>query len=44
MKLNIGENIKRLRKLKNITQEQLSEVVNLSVTAISKWERGVSQT
>ena len=40
MKLNIGENIKRLRKSKNITQEQLAEVVNLSVTAISKWERG----
>ncbi len=40
MKINIGENIKRLRKSKNITQEQLAEVVNLSVTAISKWERG----
>lgn len=40
MKLTIGENIKRLRKSKNITQEQLAEVVNLSVTAISKWERG----
>lgn len=40
MKMMIGENIKRLRKDKNITQEQLAEVLSLSCTAVSKWERG----
>lgn len=40
MQITIGENIKRLRKEKDITQEKLSEVLNVSVTAVSKWERG----
>lgn len=40
MKLMIGENIKRLRKEKNITQEQLAEAMNISCAAVSKWERG----
>lgn len=39
MKLKIGENIKRLRKAKNVTQEQVAEVLGISVTAVSKWER-----
>ena len=36
----IGENIRALRKEKGITQEQLSEVMGLSVAAVSKWETG----
>lgn len=40
MKIKIGENIKRLRKAKNVTQEQVAEVLGISVTAVSKWERG----
>lgn len=40
MQITIGENIKRLRKEKDITQEKLSEALNVSVTAVSKWERG----
>lgn len=39
MKIRIGENIKRLRKAKNVTQEQIAEVLGISVTAVSKWER-----
>ena len=39
MKIKIGENIKRLRKAKNVTQEQIAEVLGISVTAVSKWER-----
>jgi len=39
MKITIGDNIKRLRKTRNITQEQLAEVLGISVTAVSKWER-----
>lgn len=42
MKLKIGENIKRLRKSKNITQEQLAQRLNLSCAAVSKWESGDS--
>lgn len=38
MKLRIGENIKRLRKSKELTQEQLAELLNISSAAVSKWE------
>ncbi len=40
MNILISENIKRLRKSKSITQEQLAEAMGVSVTAVSKWERG----
>lgn len=39
MEIRIGENIKRLRKRKGVTQEQIGEVLGISVTAVSKWER-----
>jgi transcriptional regulator with XRE-family HTH domain len=38
MKLN--ENIVRLRKQRGLTQEQLANILNVSVPAISKWENG----
>lgn len=41
--VSIGENIKRLRKLKGITQEELSDVLHISYQAISKWENGLAQ-
>ena len=40
MKIRIGANIKRLRKEKGVTQEQLAEAMNVSCAAVSKWERG----
>ncbi len=40
MEMTIGSNIKRLRTAKNITQEQLAEVMNVTCAAVSKWERG----
>ncbi len=40
MEIKIAENIKRLRKAKSVTQEQIAEVLGISVTAVSKWERG----
>lgn len=40
MEIRIGENIKRLRLEKGITQEQLSEILGVSSVAVSKWERG----
>ncbi|MCR5457143.1 MAG: helix-turn-helix domain-containing protein [Clostridiales bacterium] len=39
MKITIGQNIKRLRTEKGITQEQLAEAMNVSCAAVSKWER-----
>lgn len=40
MELYIGENIKRLRRQKGITQETLAEYMHVSIPAVSKWERG----
>lgn len=40
MEMTIGFNIKRLRLSRDITQEQLSEAMNVSCAAVSKWERG----
>lgn len=36
--MNFGKNLKRLRKERNLSQEQLSEMLNVSRQAISKWE------
>lgn len=40
MNINIGENIKRLRKEQDITQERLAEYLSISHQAVSKWESG----
>ncbi len=42
MNLRIGENLKRLRREKDLTQEELSAHLGISFQAISKWERGES--
>lgn len=41
-KMNFGENIQKLRKEKNISQEQLAEELNVSRQTIGKWENGVT--
>ena len=40
MKLYIGENLKRQRKKKDLTQEQLADILGVSFQSVSKWERG----
>ncbi|CDZ75662.1 Helix-turn-helix XRE-family like proteins [Peptoniphilus sp. ING2-D1G] len=40
----IGSFLKTLRKEKNMTQEQLAEILNVSGRSVSRWETGVSQT
>ena len=40
--MNIGCNIKRLRKKNGLTQLQLAEKISISPQAISKWERNVN--
>lgn len=41
MKLKIGENIKCFRKARDITQEQLAEMLGVSTQSVSRWELGV---
>lgn len=40
MTIYFGENIKKLRKEKELTQEALAEFLGVSFQTISKWERG----
>jgi transcriptional regulator with XRE-family HTH domain len=42
MKVNLGENIRKLRKQKALTQENLAEALGVTVGGISKWELGAS--
>ena len=42
MNLNIGQVIYELRKQKNITQEQLANILGVSIPAVSKWENGTT--
>ncbi|MCR5847951.1 MAG: helix-turn-helix domain-containing protein [Lachnospiraceae bacterium] len=41
MEMKLAENIKRLRKEKKLTQEQLAEVLGVTVGAVYKWEAGI---
>jgi len=40
MNITISENLKGLRKQKKNTQEDLAGFLSVSITAVSKWERG----
>lgn len=40
MTVYLGENIKRLRREKGITQETLAELLSVSFQSVSRWERG----
>ncbi len=42
MEISIGENIRRLRKDRNMTQRDLALRLNVSIQAVSKWERSYS--
>lgn len=41
MKLQFGENFKRLRKEKDITQDKISEALGVSSQSVSRWELGI---
>lgn len=38
----LNENIKKLRKQKGLTQEQLAEKLNITRQSVAKWEKGES--
>lgn len=40
--MSFSEKLQRLRKNKNISQEELAEIMNVSRQAVSKWESGQS--
>ena len=42
--LTIGKFIAQKRKEKNLTQEQLAEILGVSNKTVSKWECGVSKS
>ena len=42
MKLNIGENIRRLRRAADMTQEQLADKLGVSYQSVSRWENGTT--
>ena len=39
MTLYIGENLKKQRKLRELTQEQLADILGVTFQSVSKWER-----
>ena len=42
MEMKLAENIRRFRKERSLTQEQLSEVLGVTAGAVYKWEAGLS--
>ena len=40
MKLNLGDNIRRYRRAKDMTQEALAEELGVSFQSVSRWENG----
>ncbi len=40
--LHLSENLKKLRVMKNFTQEEIADFLGITPQSISKWERGES--
>lgn len=40
----IGENIKKFRRERELTQETLADFLGVTFQSVSKWERGVSHS
>lgn len=39
--MSFAENLKQVRKEKNLSQEELAEILDVSRQAVSKWEQGI---
>ncbi|MBQ8332425.1 MAG: helix-turn-helix transcriptional regulator [Clostridia bacterium] len=44
MELNIGGAIRRLRRERDVTQDELASAIGVTAQAVSKWERSVSHS
>lgn len=42
--MSFAENLKKIRKEKGFSQEELAEIMNVNRQAVSKWEQGVSHS
>ena len=42
MKLNIGENLRRLRRAADMTQERLADKLGVAYQSVSRWENGTT--
>lgn len=42
--MKIGEIIRKYRKEKNLTQEEMANRLGVTAPAVNKWENGVSQS
>ena len=40
--MNLSENLKRIRKDNNLSQEQLADKLGVSRQSVSKWESGLA--
>lgn len=40
--MSFADNLKQIRKVRGLSQEELAEMMEVSRQAISKWEQGVS--
>ena len=42
--MSFAENLKQLRKEKQLSQEELAEILDVSRQAVSKWEQGIGNS
>ena len=42
--MGFAENLKAIRGERNLSQEELAELLDVSRQSVSKWEQGVSQS
>ena len=44
MKITLSENLRKMRRDRDLTQEDLANFLGISFQAVSKWEREISHT
>lgn len=44
MKITLAENLRKLRRDRNLTQEDIADFLGVSFQAVSKWERDGSHS